>query len=93
VITKVSDLINSATNQCNEAHIDQTFWKIDACRIKSIPLPQHDITHIVVWHLTKSGEVSIRSAYHVGWGMQYGRKLHVGQGLGIIKARLTWEKI
>jgi hypothetical protein len=93
VITKVSDLINSATNQCDEAHIDQTFWKIDACRIKSIPLPQHDITHLVVWHLRKNGGFRYVLHTHVEWEMQYGRKLHVGQGLGPMKARLMWEKI
>jgi hypothetical protein len=75
VITKVSDMINLATNLWDEALIDQAFWKIDAYPIKYIPLPQHDMTDFVAWHLMKNGIFSVRSAYHAEWEMQYGRKL------------------
>jgi hypothetical protein len=66
-------LIDPVTNQWDEALIDQTFWKIDACRIKSIPLPHNDMTDFVARHHTKNGIFLVRSAHHAEWNAQYGR--------------------
>jgi hypothetical protein len=39
MISKVGEFINPITNQWDEQLNDQTFWKIDEFRIKSVPLP------------------------------------------------------
>jgi hypothetical protein len=93
LITKVSELINPVTNQWDEELIDQTFWNIDSCRIKAIPLPSHDISDFVAYNLTKNGIFSVRSVYHAEWEMQYGRKINIGQAPRSMNSHPMWEKI
>ena len=93
LVTKVSELINPVTNFWDEELIDQNFWEIDAQRIKTIPLPSHDMNDFVAWNLTKNGIFSVRSAYYAEWEAQFGRKLNIGQAPRSMNPHPMWEKI
>jgi hypothetical protein len=62
MISKVGEFINPITNQWDEQLSDQTFWKIDEFRIKSIPLPRPNMPDFVAWNLTKKDIFSVRSS-------------------------------
>ena len=59
-------------------------WPIDAQRILSIPLSQHDM---------KSGIFLVWSAYSVEWNYQYGSKLKYSNGMGRSTRNPIWCQI
>ncbi|XP_071674470.1 uncharacterized protein [Lolium perenne] len=75
VLTKVSDLIDHNTRQWDEELIRDIFWQIDAERILQIPLAVGMMDDFVSWHYNRNGLFSVKSAYHLEWNHQHGRKL------------------
>lgn len=55
LLPKVADLIYPVTNNWDEDLVKQTFWPVDAQRILTIHLPQHDMDDFVAWSYTKNG--------------------------------------
>jgi hypothetical protein len=52
----------------------------------------HDMAGFVAWSLNKIGTFSVKSAYQVDWGSQFGRRLDSDQGAAP-KANPMWEGI
>ena len=63
LLSRVSDLIDPATNSWDEDLVRQTFWPIDAQRVLQIPLSLHDMPDFIAWRYTKNGMFTVRSAY------------------------------
>ena len=84
LLSKVGDLIDPTSNNWDEDLIRQTMWPIDAQRILSIPLSQHDM---------KSGIFLVWSAYSVEWNYKYGSKLKYSNGMGRITPNPIWCQI
>ncbi|KAM1551665.1 hypothetical protein ACFX10_043768 [Malus domestica] len=61
--TKVSDLIDPATNSWRTDMISNGFNRDDVLLILSIPLSQAGIDDRLVWHYTTNGVYSIKSGY------------------------------
>lgn len=61
-LTLVSDLI-SASGRWNEAKLREFFWEDDVNCILSIPLCKSALPDVWMWHFTKDGMFSTRSAY------------------------------
>ncbi|KAL0442468.1 UNVERIFIED_CONTAM: putative mitochondrial protein [Sesamum latifolium] len=61
----VSDLILEDTKEWNVEKIDALFWQEDRDLILQIPLGRLGGTDLLVWHYTKSGLFSVKSAYHL----------------------------
>ena len=75
LLSRVVDLIDPVSNIWDEDLIRQTMWPIDAQRILSIPLSQHNMSDFIAWSYTKNGMFSVRSAYSVKLDHHYGSKL------------------
>ena len=75
VLTKVSELINEDGRCWDEEIIRDIFWPVDAERILKIPLATGMMEDFVAWHHNNNGSFSIKSAYHIEWDFQHGRKL------------------
>ena len=93
MLPKVVDLIDPVSNNWDEDLIRQTMWPIDAQRILSIPISQHNMTDFIAWSYTKKGMFSVQSAYSVEWNYQYGSKLKYSNGMGRITPNLIWCQI
>ncbi|XP_071933219.1 uncharacterized protein [Coffea arabica] len=59
-----SDLIHQDLRNWNTALIDEIFWEEEASLIKSLPLSKYLTKDRWLWHYTKNGKFSVRSAYH-----------------------------
>lgn len=59
----VSELINKESGEWNEQLIDEIFWPHEAASIKSIPLGSAQNSDKLIWHHTRNGLFTIRSAY------------------------------
>ena len=81
IISKVGDLIDPVTRQWDEELINQTFWPVYVHQVMSITLPAHEMEDFVAWSYNKGGFFSVRSAYHVEWNHQHGRKLRRTNGV------------
>ncbi|KAL0310148.1 UNVERIFIED_CONTAM: hypothetical protein Sangu_2458200 [Sesamum angustifolium] len=62
---KVSDLIDPQTQDWNAQLIRSIFWSVDSDLILGIPLGHLGLEDQIVWHHTKNGIFSVRSAYHL----------------------------
>ncbi|KAL0327681.1 UNVERIFIED_CONTAM: hypothetical protein Sangu_1846100 [Sesamum angustifolium] len=62
---KVSDLIDPQTQDWNAQLIRSIFWPVDSDLILGIPLGHLGLEDQIVWHHTKNGIFSVRSAYHL----------------------------
>ncbi|KAL0312576.1 UNVERIFIED_CONTAM: hypothetical protein Sradi_5656900 [Sesamum radiatum] len=62
---RVADLIDPINRSWKGEVIDNLLWPEDAIIIKDIPLGRNSSPDIQVWHYTKSGTFSVKSAYHV----------------------------
>ena len=71
----MEDLIDPATHSWDEALIRSIFLPIDMERILKIPLSKHLLEDFVAWHYNKTGFFSVKTAYHMEWDHQHGRKL------------------
>ena len=64
LLTRVSELIDPATNQWDHQLMTQTFTPADAATVMAIPIcDQYE--DFVAWHFDKKGLFSVRSAYWV----------------------------
>ena len=93
MLSKVVDLIDPVSNNWDEDLIRQTMWTIDAQRILSIPISQHNMTDFIAWSYTKNGMFSVRSAYSLEWNYQYGSKLKYSNGMGRSTRNPIWCQI
>lgn len=62
---KVADLVDPESNAWNIKMTESTFWPIDRNRILSVPLGAITSDDRVVWHYTKDGKFSVKSAYQL----------------------------
>jgi hypothetical protein len=76
----------------DEELLHEIFWPIDANRILRIPLSD-GMEDCVAWHYSKLGVFSVRSAYHVEWEHQHGRKLRRTSGLGSAEINSVWKEL
>lgn len=67
---KVADLIDSSTGSWNEQFIEDTFWPIDRERILSIPVGSIQSDDRIVWHFSKDGRFSVKTAYQIQFAKQ-----------------------
>jgi hypothetical protein len=63
--TVVADLIDDSSVQWNKLFIFQNFGKEEATAICNIPLSRFLHDDKIIWRATKTGEFSVRSAYHL----------------------------
>jgi hypothetical protein len=75
VYTKVSELIDPITRAWDVELLKSIFNDVDVMRILQIPLAVGMMEDFVSWNHTKTGMFSVRSAYHLEWDHQHGRKL------------------
>ncbi|KAG8380966.1 hypothetical protein BUALT_Bualt06G0071400 [Buddleja alternifolia] len=61
----VFTLIVSHSRLWNEELIRNVFWPPDATSILSIPLARYSCPDSLIWHYSKNGLFSVKSAYHV----------------------------
>jgi hypothetical protein len=73
LLSHVNELIDPISYQCDEELVRDHFWTIDANRILRIPLT-NGVEDFIAWHYSKIGIFSVKSAYHVEWEHQHGRK-------------------
>lgn len=86
-ITKVHDLI-SPSGGWNNALISTLFSAEDATAIAAIPLPSHEATDRIVWHLEKSGIFSVKTAYRYSF-----HHSQVHQPFDLTVGVAFWKKI
>ncbi|KAL6204999.1 hypothetical protein ACLB2K_022265 [Fragaria x ananassa] len=86
-ITKVHDLI-SPSGGWNNALISTLFSAEDATAIAAIPLPSHEVTDRIVWHLEKSGIFSVKTAYRYSF-----HHSQVHQPFDLTVGVAFWKKI
>ncbi|KAL0448481.1 UNVERIFIED_CONTAM: hypothetical protein Slati_1404500 [Sesamum latifolium] len=61
----VADLMDPVGGKWNSRKIQELFWLVDSDIILSIPLSRTGEEDIWVWHYSKNGIFSVRSAYHL----------------------------
>lgn len=61
----VADLVNPVNGTWNVQRIETTFWPVDSARILSIPLGAITSNDRLIWHYTKNGQFSVKSAYQL----------------------------
>lgn len=61
----VSCLIHRDTNTWDENILQWLLWEDDASAVLQIPLGSRDTPDCRVWHYSRNGFYSVRSAYHV----------------------------
>lgn len=76
LLSKVGDLINTATGSWDDQLITHTFCPVDVDRILAIPLPTVEMKDFVAWSLTKTNIFSVRTAYHAACNDQFRRRSH-----------------
>jgi hypothetical protein len=93
VYTKVSELIDPITRAWDVELLKSIFNDVDVMRILQIPLAVGMMEDFVCWNHTKTGMFSVRSAYHLEWDHQHGRKLRrtIQQGSTVINP--VWAKL
>lgn len=64
-VTKVSDLMTEDGTSWDNEKIDGMFTPTDACDIKNIVIGGPGCRDYLAWNHTKSGQFSVRSAYHL----------------------------
>ena len=67
---KVSELI-LPNQQWNESMINQSFARMDADIIKSIPLPRTPQEDEIIWHYDKKGLYSVKSGYQLALKIKF----------------------
>jgi hypothetical protein len=72
VYTKVSDLIDSVTQQWDEEVLRSLLSPVDVNRILQIPLHNRGFEDFIAWGFTKHGIYTVRSGYHLQWRHQFG---------------------
>ncbi|KAL0357534.1 UNVERIFIED_CONTAM: putative mitochondrial protein [Sesamum calycinum] len=62
---RVADLIDPETLDWNVDLVQQLFWPLDSSIILTIPISFHGEEDLMVWHYSRNGYFSVRSAYHL----------------------------
>lgn len=62
---QVVDLIDHTTRTWHRDLVEKTFWPIECVRIFSIPIGDINSNDQWVWHYSKDGNFSIKSAYQL----------------------------
>ncbi|KAL0331697.1 UNVERIFIED_CONTAM: hypothetical protein Sangu_1715200 [Sesamum angustifolium] len=62
---RVAELINSDSGEWDASMVPDLFWPVDSELIIGIPLGRMRQEDLWVWHYSKSGMFSVRSAYHL----------------------------
>lgn len=89
---KVADLIDEEAGTWNMPFIEATFWPVDCERIGRIPLGAITSDDRLVWHFSKNGIYSVKSAYQLSFAMKEGEgSLHMGSSSGAQQER--WAEL
>ncbi|KAL0347171.1 UNVERIFIED_CONTAM: hypothetical protein Scaly_1733100 [Sesamum calycinum] len=62
---RVADLIDPETSDWKVDLVQQLFWPLDSSIILTIPISIHGEEDLMVWHYSRNGYFSVRSAYHL----------------------------
>ncbi|XP_028062862.1 uncharacterized protein LOC114266180 [Camellia sinensis] len=82
----VSDLINVERHCWDVTVLHENFLAMDVEAIQQIPLCCHGIPDMLVWHYTRNGLFSVRSAYH----LQMNLSVREVRGSGSDVQHVTW---
>ncbi|KAL0403885.1 UNVERIFIED_CONTAM: putative mitochondrial protein [Sesamum radiatum] len=66
----VSDLIDSVSNDWKVELVNQIFWPCDSALILAIPLSRLGDPDLLIWHYSRDGSFSVRSAYHLATSLE-----------------------
>jgi hypothetical protein len=95
ILTRVSELIHPYTGQWDQELIINIFHSIDANRILQIPLYDNGFEDFIAWRGTRSGNFSVKSAYHTEWRHQFNgvscRSLIAGTPLNNSTWKILWN--
>ncbi|KAL0346378.1 UNVERIFIED_CONTAM: putative mitochondrial protein, partial [Sesamum calycinum] len=67
---RVSDLIDLVSKDWWVERVQQLFWPCDSTAILATPLNRVGETDLLVWHYSKDGSFSVRSAYHLALSLE-----------------------
>ena len=92
LFSKVQDLIDPVSGAWDEELIRSIFWPVDAQQILSIPLSLYGgAEDVVAWRYRKHVCFPVRSAYHMEWDYQFGRKKVRADGRGRSDLNPIWD--
>jgi hypothetical protein len=77
-VSTVDELINPVTSSWDVDLVKAIFWPVDARRILQIPIG-YGREDLVAWHFNRSGQFSVRSAYHCQWNSKFGNRFNQTQ--------------
>jgi ribonuclease HI len=93
VYTKVSELIDPVTRSWDEELLRDLFLDVDVTRILKIPLAVGMMEDFVSWNYTNTGIFTVRTAYHIEWDHQHGRKLRRTNHQGSAAINPVWASL
>ncbi|KAL0308895.1 UNVERIFIED_CONTAM: hypothetical protein Sradi_5831800 [Sesamum radiatum] len=67
---RVSDLIDLVSKDWWVERVQELFWPCDSTTILATPLNRVGETDLLVWHYSKDGSFSVRSAYHLALSLE-----------------------
>ncbi|KAL0305060.1 UNVERIFIED_CONTAM: hypothetical protein Sangu_3053700 [Sesamum angustifolium] len=67
---RVSDLIDLVSKDWWVERVQQLFWPCGSTAILATPLSRVGETDLLVWHYSKDGSFSVRSAYHLALSLE-----------------------
>lgn len=87
----VSNLINHATGHWDVNMVMEIFWSDDVESILSIPLTTVHTRDVRIWHFTKHGHFSVRSAYYLARKMKTTTATNTGgQSSSLVSENWEW---
>jgi hypothetical protein len=86
----VADLLELDSMHWNRSFIEQNFSENEAVVICNIPLNRYNQADKLIWRVTKSGEFSVKNAYHLEKEKMERRKGECSKG---IKPQSVWKRI
>lgn len=89
---RVADLIDPITCKWNKQFIEETFWPVDCERILSIPIGAITSDDRLVWHFSKDGKYSVKTAYQVLLAARCSQ-VHSSGGAASGEATINWNEV
>ncbi|KAL0343066.1 UNVERIFIED_CONTAM: hypothetical protein Sangu_1194000 [Sesamum angustifolium] len=88
---RVADLIDHTCNDWNLSKVKEMFWPVDSDIILSIPIGRTGAPDLLIWHYSRSGIFSVRSAYHLACSLELRSSSSSSHVLGQSWWRRVWQ--